>query len=88
MRIIQQTVLHEIGNLVVNWCLRRRLEPHGSGWMIAMVYFARPPHPLHDMQPLSKLQHRATRQQTALQLEAPHAAADERMAAMRRRSKP
>jgi len=88
VRMIQQTVPHEIAHLVVDWYLPRGTEPHGPEWMMVMVYFGRPPRPFHDMQPLPKPQRGVSRQQTALLFEAPHPAAGERMAAMRRRSTP
>ena len=88
VRMIQQTVPHEIAHLVVDWYLPRGTEPHGPEWMMVMVYFGRPPRPFHDMQPVPKSQRGVVLAQSTLLFEAPHAVPAEQRAAMRRRSGP
>ncbi|MES2683869.1 MAG: SprT-like domain-containing protein [Pseudomonadota bacterium] len=74
VRMIQQTVPHEIAHLVVDWYLPPGAEPHGPEWMMVMVYFGRPPRPFHDMQPAPKSLRGTARTQAALLFEAPHGA--------------
>lgn len=88
VRMIQQTVPHEIAHLVVDWYLPRGTEPHGPEWMMVMVYFGRPPRPFHDMQPLPKPQRSVAASQSTLLFEAPHTVSADRAAALRRRSGP
>lgn len=54
VRMIQQTVPHEIAHLVVDWYLPQVTDPHGPEWMAVMVYFGRPPLPYHDMEGLRR----------------------------------
>ncbi len=84
VRMIQQTVPHEIAHLVVDWYLPPGAAPHGPEWMMVMVYFGRPPRAFHDMQPLPRAARSASRQQSALLFEAPHSPTPARMAAPRR----
>lgn len=71
VRMIQQTVPHEIAHLVVDWYLPRRTAPHGPEWMMVMVCFGRPPQPYHDMRPPPSRRHRASAPGPWL-FEAPH----------------
>lgn len=74
VRMIQQTVPHEMAHLVVDWYLpRASQDPHGPEWMAVMVYFGRPPLAYHDMRGPGT-QPRAARGQKTLRFEAPHAA--------------
>ncbi|HEX4872804.1 MAG TPA: SprT-like domain-containing protein [Nevskiaceae bacterium] len=51
VRMIQQTLPHEIAHLAVDWYLPRASDdPHGPEWMAVMVYFGRPPLVSHTMQ--------------------------------------
>lgn len=85
VRMIQQTVPHEIAHLVVDWYLPRGAAPHGPEWMMVMVYFGRPPRPFHDMQPVPKTLRGSSRGQSPLLFEAPHAAPTAGPTARRRR---
>lgn len=50
VRMIQQTVPHEMAHLVVDWYLpRASQDPHGPEWMGVMIWFGRPPLAHHDM---------------------------------------
>lgn len=50
VRMIQQTVPHEMAHLVVDWYLpRASIDPHGPEWMAVMIWFGRPPQTHHDM---------------------------------------
>ena len=54
VRMIQQTIPHEVAHLVVDWYLPRVTDPHGPEWMAVMVYFGRPPLPYHDMESIRR----------------------------------
>lgn len=54
VRMIQQTIPHEIAHLVVDWYMPQVSDPHGPEWMAVMVYFGRPPLPFHDMEGLRR----------------------------------
>lgn len=54
VRMIQQTIPHEIAHLVVDWYLPKVTDPHGPEWMAVMVYFGRPPLPFHDMESIRR----------------------------------
>lgn len=50
VRMIQQTIPHEVAHLVVDWYRPHAREPdHGPAWMAVMVYFGRPPAAFHTM---------------------------------------
>jgi predicted SprT family Zn-dependent metalloprotease len=52
VRMIQQTVPHEVARLVIDWYLPKVTEPHGPEWMAVMVFFGRQALPFHDMEGL------------------------------------
>lgn len=54
VRMIQQTVPHEVAHLVIDWYLPRVTDPHGTEWMAVMAYFGRPPLPFHDLEGLRR----------------------------------
>lgn len=54
VRMIQQTIPHEVAHLVTDWYLPRATDPHGPEWMAVMIYFGRPPLPFHDMEGLQR----------------------------------
>lgn len=72
VRMIQQTIPHEIAHLVIDWYLPQVDEPHGPEWMAVMIYFGRVPVPFHDMKPAVRSQTAGTT--PALLFEAPHGA--------------
>lgn len=73
VRMIQQTIPHEVAHLVIDWYLPKVREPHGPEWMAVMIYFGRPPLAYHDMK--ASPRNGAVRTATApLLFEAPHAA--------------
>ncbi len=72
VRMIQQTIPHEIAHLVVDWYLPKACEPHGPEWMAVMIYFGRPPLAFHDMKPSPRRRAAAPRQPGAPLFEAPH----------------
>lgn len=72
VRMIQQTIPHEIAHLVIDWYLPRVAEPHGPEWMAVMIYFGRPPLPFHDMKPVPHGRGRASGSTAPLLFEAPH----------------
>ncbi len=73
VRMIQQTIPHEIAHLVVDWYLPKVREPHGPEWMAVMIYFGRVPVPFHDMKPTAQKRGRAAvAAEQALLFEAPH----------------
>lgn len=72
VRMIQQTVPHEMAHLVVDWYLpRASSDPHGPEWMAVMVVFGRPPLAYHDMRGPGAPRG-PVRGQHALRFEAPH----------------
>lgn len=51
VRMIQQTIPHEVAHLVVDWYMPGNRQPHhGPAWMAVMVYFGRPPAAYHHME--------------------------------------
>lgn len=72
VRMIQQTIPHEIAHLVVDWYLPKVDDPHGPEWMAVMIWFGRVPLPFHDMKPAARSA-KSSAGQRALLFEAPHA---------------
>ena len=52
VRMIQQTIPHEVAHLVVDWYLPKATDAHGPEWMAVMVFFGRPPLLFHNMEGL------------------------------------
>lgn len=72
VRMIQQTIPHEIAHLVIDWYLPKVRDPHGPEWMGVMIWFGRPPLAYHDMEAAPSARGRVKASGSALLFEAPH----------------
>jgi hypothetical protein len=72
VRMIQQTIPHEIAHLVIDWYLPKVREPHGPEWMGVMIWFGRPPLAFHDMEAAPSRRSSGAAGTAPLLFEAPH----------------